>query len=432
MKKPLSLVLALIMCLLSFGGALAESASRFVSDKTFTLNVNVNQKSDDEIALITAALEAYKEMYPNATVNINYGVDTADLNDYATRLLSQFASGETIDILWMAVEGIAFLADKGVIVPLDEYVAASPEIDKRLHEDVAGPVLSCLMYDGKLYGIPNGWNNTIMLYNTHLFEEAGIEYNPDWTWDEFLEVAKKLTKEGENGEKTWGLALSLTLSDYLPWLAANGTFDMNESLDESWWNKPETIETFQFIYDLVNVHGVCSYPEKTFNSVYLFADRLAMMMGGPWAASAAAAVGFENYDFLTIPSNKGIKGCSFGGDGYCMTSSCENPQEALDFMNLLTNDDIQMLMAELGTGSPSTISAAYSDVFLAHAPHMNLNYDLVLDPNANARIISSPVFRPDMEKAFENYWSQALAGQITVEEMCLSMHEEVEAMIAEH
>ena len=332
----------------------------------------------------------------------------------------------------ISFEGIAFLADKGVITPLDEYVSANPEIYKRLHEDIAFPVLSCMMYDDKIYGIPLGWNNTLIMYNTRMFKENGIEYNPDWTWDEFVEVAKKLTKEGENGEKIWGLALNFNLSDYLPFLAANGTFDMNETATESWWNKPETIEAFQFVYDLIHKYGVCSYPEKTYYSSYLFADRIAMMMGGPWAISAAKAVGFEDFDFCTIPSNKGIKGCSFGGDGYCMTTACKNPQEALDFMDLLTNDDIQMMMAELGTSSPSTISASYSDTFLSLSPHINLHYDLVLDPEANARVISSPVFRPDMEKAFTNYWSQALAGEITIEEMCLSMHEEVEAMIAEH
>lgn len=432
MKKILSLLLVLIMLLSVCTTAGAEASSKFVSDKTFELNVNTNQKGDAELALITAAIEEYKKMYPNATVNINYGVDTSDFNDYATRLLSQFAGGETIDILWMAIEGIAFLADKGVIAPIDQYVDVNPDIHKRLYEDIAYPVLSCMMYDGKVYGMPLGWNNTLIMYNTRMFEENGIEYNQHWTWDEFVEVAKKLTKEGENGEKIWGLALNFNLSDYLPFLAANGTFDMNETATESWWNKPETIEAFQFVYDLIHKYGVCSYPEKTYYSSYFYADRIAMMMGGPWAISGAEAIGFDDFDFCTIPSNKGIKGCSFGGDGYCMTTACKNPQEALDFMNLLTNDDIQMMMAELGTSSPSTITASYSEEFLAHSPNINLHYDLVLDSEANARKITSPVYRPEMENAFSNYWSQALAGEITIEEMCLAMHEEVEAMIAEY
>lgn len=431
MKKTVSLFLTLVMLLCMCLSAVAEGESNFISDKAFTLNVNTNQKGEAELVLIQAAIEKYKEMYPNATVNINYGVDTSDFNDYATRLLSQFAGGETIDILWMAVEGIAFLADKGVITPLDQYVDANEALHKRLYEDVAYPVLSCMMHDGKVYGIPLGWNNTLIMYNTAMFKEKGIEYNPDWTWEEFKDAARKLTYEGENGEKVYGLALNFNLSDYLPFLAANGTFDMNETATESWWNKPETIETFQFIYDMVQ-EGILSYPEKTYYSSYFYSGRIAMMMGGPWAISAANAIGFEDFDFCTIPSSKGIKGCSFGGDGYCMTTACQNPEEALAFMDLLTNDDIQMMMAELGTSSPSTISASYSDAFLAHSEHINLHYDLVLDPEANARVITSPVYRPEMENIFSNYWSQALSGSMTIEEMCLAIHEEVEQLIAEH
>jgi len=153
-------------------------------------------------------------------------------------------------------------------------------------------------------------------------------------------------------------------------------------------------------------------------------------MGGPWAISMFKSQGFKDFDYLTVPSNKGIKACSFGGDGYCLTSACENPQEALDLMNMLTNDDIQMMIAELGTGNPSTISASYSDAFKSHAPHAILNYDIVLDKNAVARVITSPVFRPDMETAFNNYWTQVLAGEITVEQMCMAMHEEVNAKLA--
>ena len=99
MKNVLSLLLVLMLVLSTCTAATTETTSKFVSDKTFELNVNTNQKGDAELALIEAAIEEYKEMYPNATVNINYGVDTSDFNDYATRLLSQFAGGETIDIL---------------------------------------------------------------------------------------------------------------------------------------------------------------------------------------------------------------------------------------------------------------------------------------------------------------------------------------------
>lgn len=69
MKKTLSLLLVLIMLLSVCTAAGAETSSKFVSDKTFELNVNTNQKGDAELALITAAIEEYKKMYPTHDAN---------------------------------------------------------------------------------------------------------------------------------------------------------------------------------------------------------------------------------------------------------------------------------------------------------------------------------------------------------------------------
>jgi ABC-type glycerol-3-phosphate transport system substrate-binding protein len=397
--------------------------------KKFTLNVNVNQKSDTEIALIETALKKYYEKYPNATVNVNYGVDTSNMSDYATKLLSQFASGEKIDVLWIAVEGVAYLAGNDIIVPIDEYITSNEEVKKRL-DDIAPAVLACLQYNKKQYGLPLSWNNTVVMFNTKMFAEAGIGYNPDWTWSDFEQALIKLKKEDPVKGTTYGFMFNMTLSDYLPFLAANGSFDMNEEWTESWWDKPETIETFEYIHGLIK-KGLVAYPEaNVWASSFFSAERIAAQMGGPWAISMFKSMDFSDFDYLSVPSNKGIKACAVGGDGYCLTSACENPDEALELMNLLTNDDIQMMIAELGTGNPSTMSASYSDVFKSHAPHAILNYDLVLDKNAVSRVITSPVFRSDIETAFTNYWTQALAGEITVKEMCNAMHETVNAKLA--
>jgi len=236
-----------------------------VNEKKFTLNVNVNQKNDAEIALIESALEKYYKKYPNATVNINYGVDTSNMSDYATKLLSQFASGEKIDVLWIAVEGVAYLAGNDIIVPIDEYIASNEEVKKRL-DDIAPAVLRCLQYNGKQYGLPLQWNNTIIMYNPKMFAEAGVEYNPDWTWTDFENALVKLKKEDPQKGTVYGFMFNMTLSDYLPLLASNGTFDMNEEWTESWWNRPETIETFEFIYGLI----CCFSRSKCMGQLFLF------------------------------------------------------------------------------------------------------------------------------------------------------------------
>ncbi len=52
-------------------------------------------------------------------------------------------------------------------------------------------MLICSPKDGKVYGVPNQVAPMLFGYNKALFEEAGIK-EPPKTWDEAVEVAKKI------------------------------------------------------------------------------------------------------------------------------------------------------------------------------------------------------------------------------------------------
>jgi multiple sugar transport system substrate-binding protein len=58
----------------------------------------------------------------------------------------------------------------------------------------------------KQYGIPWALQSTAIFYNKQLFDAAGARYPTDtWTWDDFVEAAKRLTKPGADDNSTiWG------------------------------------------------------------------------------------------------------------------------------------------------------------------------------------------------------------------------------------
>lgn len=88
----------------------------------------------------------------------------------------------------------------GIYAPLDEFI----EKDGIDMEANFGDILSYAQYDGVTYGYP--FRSTVegIWYNKDMFDEAGIPY-PDgsWTWDEYKEIAAKLTK-GEGNDKVYG------------------------------------------------------------------------------------------------------------------------------------------------------------------------------------------------------------------------------------
>ncbi|MGH2355407.1 MAG: ABC transporter substrate-binding protein, partial [Chloroflexota bacterium] len=60
----------------------------------------------------------------------------------------------------------------------------------------------------KQYGVPWALQSTAIFYNKPLFESAGVPFPTDrWTWDDFVDAARRLTKLGADDDNTtWGAA----------------------------------------------------------------------------------------------------------------------------------------------------------------------------------------------------------------------------------
>ncbi|MBW5445707.1 extracellular solute-binding protein [Cohnella sp. CFH 77786] len=108
------------------------------------------------------------------------------------------ASGEQADIVFMpSVEETMARAALGVLAPLDDLYAAAgirPEEEYYLNPK----------YDGKYYGVMNTTTNWMVLLNEDALKEAGLTAPTfGWTWDDFRDYAKKMTK-GEGPNKRYG------------------------------------------------------------------------------------------------------------------------------------------------------------------------------------------------------------------------------------
>ena len=60
---------------------------------------------------------------------------------------------------------------------------------------------------GTVIGFPALVDNLALVYNTKLFDEAGVAYPTDqWTWDDFRNAAKKIN---DPAKKIYGTAWSV-------------------------------------------------------------------------------------------------------------------------------------------------------------------------------------------------------------------------------
>jgi multiple sugar transport system substrate-binding protein len=147
--------------------------------------------------------------------------------------------------------------------------------------------------------VPMGYAPTSVWYNTKMWKDAGLtEADAPKTWDDLLEVAKKLTKSD-------GTQYGMALSDFgwAPFLKGNGsgvyTTKSKPSLDT-----PENLAFLtkmrQFYKDGYSQTGMDdTAARESFES-----GKSAMVIVGPWEDQAATDKGIE-HDTFAVPDGTG-------------------------------------------------------------------------------------------------------------------------------
>ena len=213
-------------------------------------------------------------------------------NDYETKLNTMAAAKQLPDTCIMAepmtirYAAAGLLADMGSVYKPDE-----------------APLKSlAFTYKGKTVGYSCADEVLLVYYNKKMFDDAKVAYPPAsadkaWTWKQFVDAAKKLTKD-QNGRTpndegfdannivTYGADFN-RLSWMWPVLAvSNGGGVMSPDGQQLLIGKPESIEALQAIADLYLKDHVAPSVGDRGNmpslDVTLLTGKVAMATGGQW------------------------------------------------------------------------------------------------------------------------------------------------------
>ena len=175
-------------------GSNAEASQPADSSEPIELTV-LNWGSDIDVKINQDAYARLNEKFPNVTVKDNFVTGTATWSEYITKLLTMIGSGNSPDMVMMAIEGVRQLIDNDVVMPLDDRIEGDEDMQAVL-DDISPRLVEALAVDGQTYFFPNSWNSIVLYYNTKMFADAGLEAPPaDWDWDTFREYAKSLLRE---------------------------------------------------------------------------------------------------------------------------------------------------------------------------------------------------------------------------------------------
>ena len=263
-----------------------------------------------------------------------------------------------------------FLAD----TPLTAYYAArghlqpiEPMIGSELVERYSKAAVDAGSVDGDLMSLPLYTASIVLYINKEMFEAAGVELPSDkvedrWTWEETLEVAKKLSKPDEG---IWGLVFEQTdrVFQLLPLSQSNGGQVISDDglTTSGYIDGAASVEAIEWYQSLYTDHQVS--PPGVFDlnlaRELFFTGKAAMFLGLDGVSKLLAARPEIDWMATAHPYFEGGMPVTPTGSWHIGANPrSEHPEAQAAFLRTFASPRMSQMLAE-GRGSPPVMDVVW-------------------------------------------------------------------------
>jgi len=287
-------------------------------------------------------------------------------NDLITKLTALAIAGNVPDLYASNPETTVKMASLNI--PLD----LGPALGADFMEGFAKEPLSELTIGGKLYAAPWFMIPTAILYRTDLFKAAGV--TPPKTFDEFLTVCKKLTKDTNNDGKIDQYGWAMVGTDNgsgqgrFNVIARNmGAVDVSKDSKGNWvagHDSPGWKAALKLYKDAVDIGCVppgqfqTGYPEA---SVQIGKGQAAMMITGPHTIGVALTANPAAKGKIAgapIPSAAGVAATTnLGQMGFGIARKSKHRAAAIAYLKFVLNKENLLRFNDVTYRIPSRLDA---------------------------------------------------------------------------
>jgi len=190
---------------------------------------------------------------------------------------------------------------------------------------------------GPLWGWAYMTDISLIYYNKDMFRAEGLSYpSPDWTWDDFLEAAIRLTKDttGDGKIDQWGTWVLPGMQIDRPWcIWGPGGRLISEDHKKATFNSPEAIEGVRWMVEMVTKHKVSPVPGPTEVDPFQ-SGRVAIHPAGIWMIKAYHDVKEFEWDITMIPKHPktGIQAGPIDSATWAISSVSKHQDAAWEFV----------------------------------------------------------------------------------------------------
>ncbi|GAB2955648.1 ABC transporter substrate-binding protein [Nonomuraea fastidiosa] len=313
----------------------------------------------ESVAANKQIVEEWNKAHPDIQVTYVQG-SWDNVND---QLVTQFSGGTAPDVIHNDSPALAGFASDGYLLDLKDKLPAE------LKNDIPQTAWDTVTFDDGqggqgVYGVPFLQESQVIIANKKLLDAAKVRIpTPDdpWSWDEFSEAAKKMTKGGTYGvawpmkspvNKTLNLALNF-----------GGTFFQTTDGKTTVKVGPEEREVLQRIHDQL-------YKDKSADPAALgqgtadplpafYQGKFAMLPTGVYLRQQVAEQAPDGFEWVTLPAPKGTTAEQGAvSQTLSIAQDSKHPDEAMQFIAYFLNAENQAKLAKGDWLLPTSQKAA--------------------------------------------------------------------------
>lgn len=357
-KRLAALAIAIVIGLVVTGVAVAGGQSESsAAAEPISIHAMVRNYTTTSDAPWHTAAEAFKQKYPNATVEIE-GVGYSEQREKA---LITVAAGQGPDLVQVDCIWLGEFAANNIIIDITERVRSV----SGLWEDYLPTFQESSQWRDRIYGLWLYTDVRTLNYRKDLFEQAGLDPNtPPQTWEEFRDYAKAIARPEDD---VWGFGFPAFSSDetadrWYPFLWMAGGDILNDDFTKAAFNSPAGVKALQLYVDMVNTDhaspaDLVGIENGDVNRGFVAGNYAMKVKVGEFYGAFEGQSDAEYSDLVGVaplPAPAG-KTPATGAGGWLagVTRDAENPDKVFEFLTMVV-EPTNMEQYTIGDGKVPT------------------------------------------------------------------------------
>ena len=309
--------------------------------KNITLEFGMFTGSNWDVAqansftIIDKAIAKFEHAHPGVTVHYYSGIRKDDYSEWFSRKL---LAGEEPDIFMVLGTDFNQFASMGVMKNLETFIEEDTDFEPEKYFTSA---FVSGQYESVQYALPYETVPTLMFVNKTLLTQEGIDMpEENWTWEDFYEICKKVTRDtdGDGVPDQFG---SYNY-DWMDALCSNGGGVFNKKGTEAALTDSRVVEAVKYVRSINDLYGGEKLTQEDFNGGLVAFMPLTFAEYRTYKTYPYKIRKYANFqwDCVTMPAGK--QGGNISQvDSLLMGISANTKEEKLawEFLKLLTYDE---------------------------------------------------------------------------------------------